>query len=145
MRTKTVLNRALGATVMAAMAMSLPAEVMAQSRQKARVANLPVGAQRPTAEVLLSIGQGELITLPANVTNVWTSNPEAADVYVANPRQIHLFGKAFGEATIFATTASGSVACTVTAATLRNCGFTLSGTSTPSLFLRSHSTVSAVS
>ncbi|MDT8759618.1 type II and III secretion system protein family protein [Sphingomonas psychrotolerans] len=109
MRTKTLLNRALGATVMAAMAMSLPAEAMAQSRQKARVASLPVGAQRPTGEVLLSIGQGELVTLPANVTNVWTSNPDAADVYVANPRQIHLFGRAFGEATIFATTASGSV------------------------------------
>jgi pilus assembly protein CpaC len=109
MRTKTLLNRALGATVMAAMAMSLPAPAMAQSRQKARVANLPVGAQRPTSEVLLSIGQGELITLPANVANVWTSNPDAADVYVANPRQIHLFGKAFGEATIFATTAGGTV------------------------------------
>jgi len=109
MRSKTLLNRALGATVMAAMALTLPAEVMAQARQKARVANLPVGAQRPTGEVLLSIGEGELITLPANVTNVWTSNPDAADVYVANPRQIHLFGKDFGEATVFATTASGSV------------------------------------
>lgn len=109
MRTKTLMNRTLGATVMAALAMSLPAEVMAQARQKARVANLPVGTQRPTNEVLLSIGQGELITLPANVANVWTSNPGVADVYVANPRQIHLFGKEFGEATIFATTASGSV------------------------------------
>ncbi|WP_363321756.1 type II and III secretion system protein family protein [Sphingomonas sp.] len=105
----TLLNRALGATVTAALAMSLPTGAMAQTRQKARVANLPVGAQRPTSEVLLSIGQGELITLPANVTNVWTSNPGVADVYVANPRQIHLFGKEFGEATVFATTAGGSV------------------------------------
>jgi pilus assembly protein CpaC len=56
-------------------------------------------AQRPTSEVLLSIGEGELITLPANVASVWTSNPAVADVYVANPRQIHLFGKEFGEAT----------------------------------------------
>lgn len=109
MRSNTFLNRALGATVMAALAMSLPAQVMAQSRQQARVGNLPVGAQRPTREVLLSVGEGELITLPANVTNVWTSNPGVADVYVANPRQIHLFGKEFGEATIFATTASGTV------------------------------------
>ncbi|MCX8477183.1 MAG: type II and III secretion system protein family protein [Sphingomonas sp.] len=109
MRTMTLLNRALGATVTAALAMSLPTGAMAQTRQKARVANLPVGAQRPTSEVLLSIGQGELITLPANVTNVWTSNPGVADVYVANPRQIHLFGKEFGEATVFATTAGGSV------------------------------------
>jgi pilus assembly protein CpaC len=109
MRTKILLSRALGATVTAVLAMSLSAEAMAQTRQKARVANLPVGSQRPSSEVLLSIGQGELITLPANVTNVWTSNPSVADVYVANPRQIHLFGKEFGEATVFATTASGSV------------------------------------
>ncbi|KRC78897.1 type II and III secretion system protein family protein [Sphingomonas sp. Root241] len=109
MRSNTLLNRALGATVTAALAMSLPAQVMAQSRPQARVGNLPVGAQRPTSEVLLSVGQGELITLPANVANVWTSNPGVADVYVANPRQIHLFGKENGEATIFATTASGTV------------------------------------
>lgn len=109
MRTKTLLNRALGASVMAALAMTMPAEAMAQARQKARVATLPAGTQRPTSEVLLSVGQGELITLPAAVTNVWTSNPAVADVYVANPRQIHLFGKEFGEATIFATTAGGTV------------------------------------
>lgn len=75
----------------------------------ARTASLPVGTQRPTREVLLSVGQGELVTLPSNVANVWTSNPGVADVYVSNPRQIHLFGKDFGEATVFATTASGQV------------------------------------
>ncbi|WP_400124215.1 pilus assembly protein N-terminal domain-containing protein, partial [Acinetobacter baumannii] len=73
------------------------------------VANLPPGTQRPSGEILLSTGQGELITLPANVANVWTSNPSVADVYVNNPRQIHLFGKDFGEATVFATSASGAV------------------------------------
>jgi pilus assembly protein CpaC len=109
MRSKTLLNRALGASVVAALALGVSAEAMAQARPKARVANLPVGAQRPTSEVLLSIGEGELITLPANVANVWTSNPGVADVYVANPRQIHLFGKDFGVATIFATTAGGQV------------------------------------
>lgn len=73
------------------------------------VAPLPAGTQRPTSEVQLSIGEGQLITLPANVTSVWTSNPTVADVYVNNPRQIHLFGREFGEATVFAATASGQV------------------------------------
>ncbi|NIJ21011.1 pilus assembly protein CpaC [Sphingomonas naasensis] len=109
MRTKTHLNRALGATVTAALAMTMPVAAIAQARQKARVASLPAGTERPTREVLLSIGEGELVTLPTAVTNVWTSNPGVADVYVANPRQIHLFGKEFGEATIFATTANGTV------------------------------------
>ena len=34
---------------------------------KAKVAALPTGTQRPTTEVLLSVGQGQLVTLPASV------------------------------------------------------------------------------
>lgn len=110
MRFNNKLRRAIGATVTAAVALATPTQAMAQSaRQRAKVADLPVGTQRPTGEVLLSIGQGELITLPTGVTNVWTSNPTVADVFVSNARQIHLFGKDFGEATIFATTAAGRV------------------------------------
>jgi pilus assembly protein CpaC len=73
-------------------------------------APLAVGTQRPTHEVLLSIGEGELVTLPVPVASVWTSNPDVADVYVDNARQIHLFGKTAGEATVFATAGSGAVA-----------------------------------
>ncbi|MEH3104118.1 MAG: type II and III secretion system protein family protein [Sphingomonas phyllosphaerae] len=76
----------------------------------------PVGVTKPSIEKWLSIGEGELITLPAAVSEVWTSNAAAADVYVANPRQIHLFGKADGEATIFATDRGGAV---IYAATIR--------------------------
>jgi len=75
----------------------------------ARVGTLPPGTQRPTREVLLSVGEGELITLPADAADVWTSNAGVADVYVNSPRQIHLFGKEFGEATLFATSKSGAV------------------------------------
>ena len=59
--------------------------------------------------MLLSVGEGQMINLPRNVTSVWTSNPKVADVYVNSPRQINLFGKAFGEATVIATAADGSV------------------------------------
>ena len=108
MRMKHELRRALAATVATAVALSVPGIAPAQNTPRARVGE-PAGAQRPTTERLLSVGEGELVTLPASVTSVWTSNPEVADVYVANPRQIHLFGKAFGEATIFATNAAGTV------------------------------------
>jgi pilus assembly protein CpaC len=74
------------------------------------VAPATVGTQRPTHEVLLSVGEGELVTLPMAVASVWTSNPEVADVYVDNARQIHLFGKSAGEASVFATAAGGAVA-----------------------------------
>ena len=50
-----------------------------------------------------------MINLPRNVASVWTSNPSAADVYVNSPRQINLFGKGDGEATVIATAADGSV------------------------------------
>ena len=50
-----------------------------------------------------------MINLPRNVASVWTSNPKVADVYVNSARQINLFGKDDGEATIIATGADGSV------------------------------------
>ena len=77
-------------------------------------ASAPADAQssrsyRPSQEVKLSVGEGELIRLPRNVADVWTSNPGVADVHITNPRQINLFGKEFGEATVIATAADGSV------------------------------------
>lgn len=115
MKLANILNRAVSASVMAAMVAGVPADAATRKplrrapAARARVAAPPPSAQRPTREVLLSVGQGELITLPADVADVWVSNPSVADVYVSNPRQIHLFGKDFGEATVFATSKSGGV------------------------------------
>ncbi len=120
MRFAHLFHRSVAATMTAVMIASVPAAgaaapkarkigVAKSVRQTARVAQLPAGTQRPTSEVLLSIGQGQLVTLPAGIAGVWTSNPEVADVYVNNPRQINIFAKAAGEATIFATSASGAV------------------------------------
>ena len=121
MRIRDLLHRSVAVTAAAAMVASLPATAVAGAAKArpakprsiagrpARIGTPPVGSQRPTREVLLSIGQGELITLPADVADVWVSNSGVADVYVSNPRQIHLFGKEFGEATLFATSASGGV------------------------------------
>ena len=97
---RATLGTALAAALAAAtaVAMTMPAGAQAQS-----------SAYRPTSEVLLSVGEGELISLPRNVANVWTSNPEVADVQVNTPRQIGLFGKTNGEATVIATAADGSV------------------------------------
>jgi pilus assembly protein CpaC len=50
-----------------------------------------------------------MVNLPRAVASVWTSNPKVADVYVNSKRQINLFGKDQGEATIIATAADGSV------------------------------------
>ncbi len=120
MTLQMLLRRSLAASVSAALVAGGPGMADPQrakphraapqrAPQRVRVADLPAGTQRPTTEVLLSVGEGELITLPAAAASVWTSNPGVADVYVANARQIHLYGKEFGEATVFATGANGAV------------------------------------
>jgi pilus assembly protein CpaC len=113
MTIKKLVHASLTTSVSTVLALGMPATATAQTtrakQQAARVAQLPAGTQRPTTEILLSIGEGELITLPANAAAIWTSNPGVADVYVASPHQIHLYGKEFGEATVFATSASGAV------------------------------------
>jgi pilus assembly protein CpaC len=69
----------------------------------------PSGAYRPSKQVYLSVGEGEVISLPRAVADVWTSNPAVADVNVTSPRQLGLFGKDAGEATVIATAADGTV------------------------------------
>jgi pilus assembly protein CpaC len=69
----------------------------------------PAGTYRPTQQVLLSVGEGQMVNLSRNIADVFVSNPAVADVHVTNPRQINLFGKEGGEATVIATAADGSV------------------------------------
>ncbi len=64
---------------------------------------------RPSQEVQLSVGEGQLIRLPRNVADVWTSNPGVADVHVTNAKQLNLFGKEFGRPRSIATASDGSV------------------------------------
>jgi len=92
-------------TALAALALSLGTVAVATP---AAAAPRP-GTFKPTGQVLLSTGEGQMVSLPGSVTDVWTSNDAVADVYVSNPRQINLFGKAAGEATIIATGAGGKV------------------------------------
>jgi pilus assembly protein CpaC len=97
---RATFGTAIAAVLAASVAAVAPAPVLAQPAS---------GAYRPTQQVLLSVGEGELISLPRNVVDVWTSNSAVADVNVTSPRQIGLFGKEAGEATIIATAADGSV------------------------------------
>jgi pilus assembly protein CpaC len=115
MRLNTLFARGVAVAAMAGialppMALAAPARAgkRASAGRPARVGT-PVGVTKPATEKWLSIGEGELITLPSGVVDVWTSAPNVADVYVSNPRQIHLFGKDFGDSTVFATDASGAV------------------------------------
>jgi pilus assembly protein CpaC len=108
--TKTnILNRATIGTALAAVlaaGLAATAPVPANAQQLTQTS---YGTYRPTRQVLLSVGEGQMISLPRNVVDIWTSNSEVADVNVNSPRQIGLFGKAQGEATIIATASDGTV------------------------------------
>ncbi|QNN68561.1 type II and III secretion system protein family protein [Sphingomonas lutea] len=64
---------------------------------------------RPSGVTVLSIGEGQVVNAPRKIADVWVSNPDVADVHVTNARQLNLFGKKSGEATLIATAADGSV------------------------------------
>ena len=106
MKTRNIISRArLGTAIAVALGTAIAAAPAAAAQPRAYAS----GSYRPSNQVSLSVGEGQLINLPRNVASVWTSNPKAADVYVTGPRQINLFGKDFGDATVIATAADGSV------------------------------------
>ena len=64
---------------------------------------------RPAQDIVLSIGRGELITVPGNMADIFVSNDQVADVQVKSQRQLYVFGLSGGETTIYASNASGDI------------------------------------
>jgi pilus assembly protein CpaC len=107
MKTRNITRARLG-TALTAVAISLVAAAV-PTPASAQPTAYASGSYRPSQQVLLSVGEGQMLNLPRSVASVWTSNPTVADVFVNSPRQINLFGKGAGEATVIATAADGSV------------------------------------
>ena len=63
----------------------------------------------PAQEIVLSIGRGELVTVPGTMADVFVANDSVADVQVKSQRQLYVFGKAGGETTIYASNERGDV------------------------------------
>jgi pilus assembly protein CpaC len=97
------LGTALAALAAGIVGLAAPAPAVAQPQAYTS------GSYRPSQQVLLSVGEGQMLNLPRSVANVWVSAPDVADVYVQGPRQMNLFGKKAGEATVIATATDGSV------------------------------------
>jgi pilus assembly protein CpaC len=64
---------------------------------------------RPSQDIVLSIGKGELVTVPGAMTDVFVANDSVADVQVKSQRQLYVFGKAGGETTVYASNDRGDV------------------------------------
>ncbi len=79
------------------------------------LALLPAGTahaqavSRPANDILLSIGRGQLVTVPGAMADVFVADEKIADVQVKSTRQLYVFGKAGGETTVYASNAAGAV------------------------------------
>ncbi|RJY09050.1 type II and III secretion system protein family protein [Aurantiacibacter aquimixticola] len=63
----------------------------------------------PAQDLTLSIGRGELVTVPGNMADIFVSNESIADVQVKSQRQLYIFGLSGGETTIYASNAAGDI------------------------------------
>ncbi|MFN3863016.1 MAG: type II and III secretion system protein family protein [Erythrobacter sp.] len=94
---------------------NLKAKLLVAAMMAAPVAAVPTATAtaqqvvRPSQEIVLSIGRGELVTVPGNMTDVFVANESVADVQVKSQRQLYVFGKAGGETTIYASNERGDV------------------------------------
>ncbi len=63
----------------------------------------------PARSIAISIGRGQLVSLPGKMTDVFVANDQVADVQVKSANQLYVFGKAGGETTVYASNANGDV------------------------------------
>ncbi|WP_408589742.1 type II and III secretion system protein family protein [Novosphingobium sp.] len=63
----------------------------------------------PARSIALSIGRGQLVTLPGKMADVFVANEQIADVQVKSGNQLYVFGKGGGETTVYASNAHGDV------------------------------------
>jgi pilus assembly protein CpaC len=64
---------------------------------------------RPAGDLPLSIGRGQLITMPGTISDVFVADDRVADVQVKSARQLYVLGKAGGVTTIYASNAAGAI------------------------------------
>ncbi|WP_082125060.1 type II and III secretion system protein family protein [Aurantiacibacter luteus] len=91
---KTVLSAAVALAPLAV----LPAATPAQAQSIA-----------PAQDLVISIGRGELVTVPGNMADIFVANESVADVQVKSQRQLYVFGLSGGETTIYASNAAGDI------------------------------------
>lgn len=98
----TIMNRRLLNSLLAAAGAIAPLALVPAAAHAQSVV-------RPAADIALSIGKGQLITVGGNMTDVFVADPSIADVQVKSARQLYVMGKTPGVTTIYASNSSGAV------------------------------------
>ena len=63
----------------------------------------------PSQDIVLSIGRGELVSVPGTMTDVFVSNDQVADVQIKSQRQLYEYAKDGGQTTIYASNKAGDI------------------------------------
>ena len=95
------MNRRLIATLLSAACAVAPLAILPAGSAHAQ------NVSRPANDIVLSIGRGQLVSLPGKMADVFVANDGVADVQVRNANQLYVFGKAGGETTVYASNAAG--------------------------------------
>jgi pilus assembly protein CpaC len=95
------MNRRLIATLLSAACAVAPLAILPAGHAMAQ------SVSRPVNDIVLSIGRGQLVTLPGKMSDVFVANETVADVQVRNANQLYVMGKGGGETTIYASNAAG--------------------------------------
>jgi pilus assembly protein CpaC len=74
----------------------------------------PPSVMRPSSDIVLSIGRGQLVTTGGTMADVFVANDSVADVEVKSSRQLYVFGKSGGETTVYASNSSGDIVWSAT-------------------------------
>ena len=95
------MNRRLIATLLSAACAVAPLAILPTGGAHAQ------SVSRPANDIVLSIGRGQLVSLPGKMADVFVANDAIADVQVKSTNQLYVFGKAGGETTVYASNAAG--------------------------------------
>jgi pilus assembly protein CpaC len=97
------MNRRLISTLLTAACAVAPLALLPAAPAQAQ------SVQRPSNDINLSIGRGQLVTVGGTMADIFVANEAVADVQIKSARQLYVFGKAGGETTVYASNAAGDV------------------------------------
>jgi pilus assembly protein CpaC len=98
-----IMNRRLYASLLSAACAVLPLAITPMAPANAQ------SVMRPSSDIVLAIGRGQLVTVPGNLADVFIVNDNIADVQIKSQRQLYVFGKSGGETTLYASDSGGNV------------------------------------
>ncbi|MEO5586815.1 MAG: type II and III secretion system protein family protein [Novosphingobium sp.] len=64
---------------------------------------------RPAGDLALSVGRGQLVTMPGTISDIFIADDKIADVQIKSGRQLYIFGRGGGVTTVYASNAAGAI------------------------------------